>query len=85
MVNTALSSTLNKRELERLVSRLNRIGIALSSEHQLHRLLDLIVSEARSITNADGGSLYVRDGDKLKFAVAQTTSLAGRNGKVTGF
>ncbi|MCA9730696.1 GAF domain-containing protein [candidate division KSB1 bacterium] len=85
MVNTALSSTLNKRELERLVSRLNRIGIALSSEHQLHRLLDLIVSEARSITNADGGSLYVRDGDKLKFAVSQTKSLNGRNGMVAGF
>ncbi len=85
MVNTALSSSLNKRELESLISRLNRIGIALSSEHQLHRLLDLIVSEARSFTNADGGSLYVREGNKLKFAVSQTRSLASRNGKVAGF
>ncbi|KAA3610686.1 MAG: GAF domain-containing protein [Calditrichaeota bacterium] len=85
MVNTALSSSLNKRELESLVSRLNRIGIALSSEHQLHRLLDLIVNEARSFTNADGGSLYVREGDKLKFAVSQTQSLSNRNGNAEGF
>jgi HD-GYP domain-containing protein (c-di-GMP phosphodiesterase class II) len=43
------------RELEEL----HAIGIALSAEHDHDRLLGLILSKAREITNADAGSLFL--------------------------
>ena len=67
---------------ESLISELNKIGIALSAEHNLSRLLDLIVREIRSFTNADGGSLYIRCGDELSFEVAQNKTFTRRLGKV---
>jgi len=51
------------------------IGIALSAEKDKNRLLEMIVSEARRITRADGGTLYLCDGDKLIFKIMQTESL----------
>ncbi|MBW2334722.1 MAG: GAF domain-containing protein [Deltaproteobacteria bacterium] len=59
---------------------LNKIGIALSSETHLGRLLELIVKEARYFTNADAGSLYLVDHDKncLNFEVAQNDTLIKR-------
>ena len=62
-------------DLQAQIARLNQIGIALSSEHDLNKLLELIVKEARRFTVADGGSLYIKEGDKLNFLVAQTESL----------
>ncbi len=59
-------------ELQRLVD----LGIALSSETNLTRLLDKIVAELRQLTNADGGSLYLKEGDRLRFAVCQNETLA---------
>lgn len=49
------------RDLEGQIARLNKIGIALSAEHDLNRLLNMIVREARHFTNSDGGSLYIRE------------------------
>ncbi len=43
------------RELEEL----NRVGIALSETRQVGQLLDLILTKAREITEADAGSLYL--------------------------
>jgi len=59
------------------ISELVRVGIALSSEKNLDQLLDLIVAEARKITNADGGSLYIfnEKKDTLQFAVIQNRKL----------
>ena len=59
---------------------LNRIGIALSSETNLSRLLELILREARHFTNADAGSLYLVDPDKncLHFEVTQNDTLKKR-------
>ena len=68
-------TTINYRDLQAQIARLNQIGIALSSEHNLHKLLERIVKEARRFTSADGGSLYIKEGDKLHFLVAQTESL----------
>jgi HD-GYP domain-containing protein (c-di-GMP phosphodiesterase class II) len=64
------------------IRKLNAIGIALSSEHNLNNLLEMIVTEARSFTHADGGSLYIKEKDKLHFRVAQTESLQKRDGKI---
>jgi len=54
---------------------LNAIGIALSAEHNLDHLLKMIVTEARRFTSADGGTLYLVEGDLLRFAIVQNDSL----------
>ena len=64
-----------------LISRLIQIGVSLSSIHDLDMLLELIVKEARKFTNSDAGSLYIREGDQLKFVVSQNDSLKERSGE----
>jgi len=44
---------------EREVEQLHRIGIALSSTHDANAVLELILSKARELTNADAGSIYL--------------------------
>ncbi len=66
--------------LESKITRLNQIGIALSSEHNLAKLLELILTEARRFTDADGGSLYIKEENRLGFSVAQTESLEKKQG-----
>jgi diguanylate cyclase (GGDEF)-like protein len=55
---------------ERL-KQLIAVGIALTSERDLSRLLERIVAEARHFTNAETGTLLLRDGDVLRFAVTR--------------
>ena len=43
----------------REIHELNQIGAALSAEHDTGKLLELILSKCREITNADAGSLYL--------------------------
>jgi HD-GYP domain-containing protein (c-di-GMP phosphodiesterase class II) len=64
------------------VESLYRIGAALSSETNLERLLEMILREAQSFTNADGGTLYIATDDEkaLRFTVINTTSLNIRMG-----
>jgi hypothetical protein len=65
---------------ESLFGVLVELGIALTSENDLDRLLERIVTEARAVTRADGGSLYLREGDGLKFLVSQNDTLLSRAG-----
>ncbi len=60
--------------------KMTQIGIALSGEHSLNQLLEMIVTEARSFFDADAGSIYLREGDKLLFAVSQNRTLQLRFG-----
>jgi diguanylate cyclase (GGDEF)-like protein len=60
-----------RSDLADLVAELIDIGIALTSERDLHRLLDRIVREARRVTHAEAGALMLRDGDVLQFTVVQ--------------
>ncbi len=60
------------------IKMLTRIGLALTSEHDLNRLLELIVREARALTNSDAGSLYIKEGDYLQFVVSQNETLGKR-------
>lgn len=61
------------------MSELNQIGIALTVERDLDKLLNLVVASARRLTRADAGSLYLVDGEgddaRLVFVVAQNESL----------
>jgi len=68
------------------VRDLAKIGAALSAEHNLPKLLQMILEEARYFTNADGGTLYMMDDDgrALKFEIVQTDSLNIRMGGTSG-
>lgn len=44
---------------QRNLSELNKIGAALNSEHEIDRLLDLILEKCIEITSSDAGSLYL--------------------------
>ncbi|MEW6356702.1 MAG: HD domain-containing phosphohydrolase [Planctomycetota bacterium] len=57
------------------LEKLNAIGIALSSERDLSRLLRMIVCEARSLTHCDAGSLYIVFGEQLRIEVSQSATL----------
>jgi diguanylate cyclase (GGDEF)-like protein len=56
------------------------IAIALTSEVDLDRLLERIVAGARRFTNAEAGTLFLREGETLRFAVVQNDRLAARLG-----
>jgi len=67
------------------LERLNAIGIALSSEHNTDRLLEMILLSAQELTNADGGTLYtVTDDATLKFEIMRNSSLNIALGGTTG-
>ncbi|MBF0328893.1 MAG: response regulator [Nitrospirae bacterium] len=57
------------------VDKLTKVGASLMSERSLSKLLDMIVREARDVTNADGGTLYVMENDLLHFKISQNRSL----------
>jgi HD-GYP domain-containing protein (c-di-GMP phosphodiesterase class II) len=47
------------KRTEHEMEELNRIGVALSETRDVDALLDMILTKARQITRADGGSLYL--------------------------
>ena len=63
-----------------MLERVLEIGRALSSEKDLDTLLDLILTYARDLTNADGASIYTLDGNgKLYFRLWQNFSTSARS------
>ena len=65
--------------------RLIEIGIALSAERDVNRLMETILLEAKELCNADGGTLYIRTEDnRLKFEIMRTDSLGIAMGGTTG-
>lgn len=81
---TSNSDSTELLDLGRL-DQLNQIGIALSRERDITRLLEAIVVTARAITNADGGTLYrVQDDGTIQFEIMQTDSLGLSLGGTSG-
>jgi GAF domain-containing protein len=69
---------------ERL-EQLNQIGVALSQETDINRLLETILIAAKKITNADGGTLYrVTEERTLKFEIMRNDTLGIALGGTTG-
>lgn len=68
-------------DLTQLLKELIQIGIDLTSERDLSVLLNRILTEARRFTLAEAGTLFLREGDKLHFAVVQNDALAARLGE----
>lgn len=74
---------------DNLISRLkeiNEIGIALSRQHDIGRLLEMILESAKRITRADAGTLYLHDAENrtLRFEIVRTDSLNIAMGGVNG-
>ena len=71
------------------IKHLIKIGVALSGEKNINRLLEIIVDEAREFTNADAGTLYIMSDDEMElhFAIVHNISLdlrmGGTGGKMT--
>src|SRR5206468_1722119 len=64
--------------LTQAFKELVQIGITLTSERDLSVLLERILTEARRFTRAEAGTLFLREGDQLRFAVVQNDRLAGK-------
>ena len=60
------------------LAQLNDVGVALSRERDIPRLLERILLAAKELTHADGGTLYLMsaDGSKLEFSLVHNTTLA---------
>ena len=73
-------------DLLRRLEQLNSIGSALSKERDITRLLESIVLAAKTITHADGGTLYrmSEDGKALRFEILRTDSLEIAMGGTSG-
>src|SRR5437899_11696375 len=69
--------------LTQAFKELVQIGITLTSEHDLAILLERILSEARRFTRAEAGTLFLREGDHLRFAEIGRASCRER-GEVQG-
>lgn len=71
-------------ELLERINRLNEIGIALSAESDTPKLLELIMMGAKSLTHADGGSLYFLKDGTLNFEIISNDSLDIQMGGTSG-
>ena len=72
--------------LFRRIEQLTEIGVSLSIERDMDRLLENILLAAMGITHADGGTLYVPtvDMSHLHFAIVRNNSLGVALGGTTG-
>ena len=66
--------------------KLNQIGIALSAEKDISKLLEMILSEARLITNCDAGTFYRLSKNKkfLNFEVLHNDTFKSYQGGISG-
>jgi HD-GYP domain-containing protein (c-di-GMP phosphodiesterase class II) len=72
-------------DLGERLEKLNLIGASLSAERDINRLLELILAAAKSITGADGGTLYrVAEDKTLRFEIVRTSSLRYYLGGTSG-
>lgn len=62
-----------------------RIGVSLSKERDINRLLEAILIAAKGITNADGGTLYrMTDDQALRFEIMRNDTLGIAMGGTSG-
>lgn len=69
-----------------ILDTLNEIGIALSAEKNMDSLLERILINAKKLTGADGGTLYLYNpkSQSLEFRIVRTDSLGIKLGGDTG-
>jgi HD-GYP domain-containing protein (c-di-GMP phosphodiesterase class II) len=72
-------------DLLKRLEQLNHVGIALSQERDINRLLETILIAAKDITHADGGTLYRMTEERtLKFEIIRNDTLGIAMGGTTG-
>ncbi len=91
-INSLLDSIINElgpflEEQARSINELSAIGLALSAEQDIAAILEMILTQARRFTFADGGTVYLlnKEGTELVFHVVENESLnilmGGASGK----
>jgi HD-GYP domain-containing protein (c-di-GMP phosphodiesterase class II) len=79
----AYSAQVNEAQRSRELRELAQVGAALSTERDPLKLLEMILSQARRVTNSDAGSIYLVERDEtdapkaLRFKLAQNDTLTG--------
>ena len=80
-----LSSGRGGDDLLKRLEQLNHVGVALSQERDITRLLERILVAAKDVTHADGGTLYRMTEDRtLKFEIIRNDTLGIAMGGTTG-
>jgi len=67
LINNIFSGNSNRRNME--------ISTALSKEKDLNKILGLILSETMYLSNAEGGTIYLIENDKLTFKAVKNNKL----------
>jgi len=65
-----------KKKLQHII----QLGVEVSQIGDLDILLEKILSESRSLVNADAGSIYIKEENELKFSYAQNETLRKKLG-----
>src|SRR5207302_11434146 len=77
--NGANTDVVNSLHSDRLADDLLHvilpIGIALSAERNFDKLLESILIQAKSVGNADGGTLYLHEDNRINFTIVRKDSL----------
>ena len=68
------------------IHQLTNIGLALSAEKNINKLLEMILEYAKDLSRADAGTLYILDDDEkhLRFEIMQNDTLNTRMGGTSG-
>ena len=69
----------HRQSLAQTVAEFIKIATSIATERDLHRLLNMIVTSARTLTHSEGGRIYVLDNTKrnLYLEVAQNECVGG--------
>ena len=62
---------MTKKEIQSILE----IGTALSSEKDYNRLLEMILNRIMELAHSDGGTLYLADGDFLRFKIMRNDTM----------
>ena len=60
-----------KLKLQKII----KLGIEVAQIGDLDVLLEKVLNEARALVNADAGSIYIKEGNNLKFSYTQNETL----------
>ena len=80
MKQTIASRSTELEDTQKRMERLVDLGIALSSERDSGRLMDMILMGAKELSSADGGTLYMRDENALRFQIIRNDTLKFKMG-----
>ena len=63
------------------IDLITQISFDINEVNDLDMLLERILTHVRTFFNADAGSIYLKQGDKLKFSYTQNNTLQQRMGE----